>query len=145
MPKEDSVAALGLTAEELAVHLLEHFLLHFTVIRRQSLTVIDAVADASVAVGDLYQEVIGPRHKQESFEIRSMSFTLHHLYVKPTQTRSNVIKLYANDRPVETESVSQVVSEVARSGPVTVQGHYRYHGYVTGAFLDEIADDDARA
>jgi hypothetical protein len=142
VPKENRVSVLALTAERLAVRLLEHFLLHFTVIRRQSLTVVDEVTKERIAVGDLYADVIGPRHKEEPFEIRGFPFVLHHLFVKPATTRSNVVRLCANNRPVTTEYVSHLVPEVGRATAVTVQEKFRYHAYVTGPYLDEVADDE---
>lgn len=140
-PKKERIAVLTESVESLAIQLLEHFLLYFTVMRGQSLTVVDNISDDKVVVGDLYNTVIGDRHKEETFEIRSTTFVLHHLFVKPTKTTKNVIHLCANRRVVTSESVFPLVPEIGRAVAVNIQG-FRYHGYVTGTYLNEIADDE---
>lgn len=143
-PKKERTRALDQTAKQLADKFLEHFLLYFTVIRGQSLTVVDDQVGETIIVGELYQEVIGDRHKVDVINIRGHQFDLHHLLVKPTVNRRNAINLCANRRLVTSDPVSELVPEVGRNAAVTVpaQGSLRYHGYVTGAYLDEIADDE---
>ena len=143
-PKKGALRSLGQTPGQLADKLLEHFLLHFTVMRGQSLTVMDDQSGEIVEVDDMYQDVIGGRHKEEEIDIRGHKFALHHLLVKPTVNRNNTINLCANSRLVTSHPLNELVPEVGRTVPVTVsaQGSFRYHGYVTGPYLDEIADDE---
>lgn len=141
-PKTDRVHVLDLSAEDLAAKLLEHFLLYFTALRGPKLTVRDSVSDAAIVVGGLYDELVGNRHKRETIDIRSYSFVLNHIFVRPTTTKLNLIKLCANKRVVTRESASDYAPEVGRSEAVTLEGKYRYHCYVTGSYLDAIADDE---
>lgn len=144
-PKKDRIEVLSQSVESLAVQLLEHFLLYFAVLGGQSLTVVDNISDDKVVVGELFNTVIEDRHKEVEFEVRGTSFVLHHLFVKPTRTTKttkNVIHLCANRRVVTSEPVAPLVPEIGRAAPVTIQGAFRYHGYVTGTYLNEIADDE---
>ncbi len=127
--------------KSLAAILLEHFLLYFAVLKAQKVTVISSVEEP-VDLSGLYQEMIGDRHKQESLDVGEHTFVLHHLFVKPTTTRKNLVRFCARRRVVESENVSSLIPEVSSNRAVTLQGSYRYHAYVTGAYLDEIVDDE---
>lgn len=141
-PMTNRVPYLAQTARALAEKLLEHFLLYFTAIRGQSLTVIDTGTGERIEVGELYHELIGDRHKEESFQIRDSEFILHHVFIKAATTRRNTISLCASRRVVTSELVNDWVRDVGRSAPVTTDGGFRYHAYVTGDFLDDVSDDE---
>ncbi|WP_020476393.1 hypothetical protein [Zavarzinella formosa] len=143
-PKSERVKVLNQSQSHLAAKFLEHFLLHFSVMRGQSLTVEDSDGGEVVDVGELYGELIGNRHVEEAFEIRGNTFVLHHLFVKSMICRGNAVNLCANGRLVTSEGLNVLIPEVSRTAVFAVsdQGSLRYQGYVTGAYLDEIADDE---
>lgn len=141
VPKRDRVPFLPQNTDPVAARLLEHFLLYFAVLKGQKVTVMSDVEEP-VDVSSLYVEMIGDRHKQESLNVGEHEFSLHHLFVKPTTTRKNLIRFCARRRVVESETVSSLIPEVSIAKPVTLQGIYRYHAYVTGDYLDQIVDDE---
>jgi len=141
-PKSNRIAALATDVKSLASHLLEHFLLFFTALKGPSLVVIDSVTSETQDVGNLFKEVIGDRHSEEPFNVKGLAFVLHHLMVKPTTTRKNTVNLCANRRVVTTELVSSLIQDVGNATAVTVDKSLRYQAYITGDYLDEIADDE---
>jgi hypothetical protein len=142
-PRADRIPYLLQESSALAARLLEHFLLYFAVLMEgPKVGVISDYEDTLVDVGGLYQEIIGDRHKKEPLEVGGHQFELHHLFVKPTATRKNLVRFCARRRVVVSEKVSSVVPEVSVYRAVTVQQNFRYHAYVTGSYLDEIADDE---
>jgi hypothetical protein len=141
-PKADRIPYLVQESKALAARLLEHFLLYFAVLKGPKVSVISDYEDTLVEVGGLYQEIISDRHKKEDLEVGGRQFSLHHLFVKPTTTRKNLVRFCARRRVVISEKVSSVVPEVSVYRAVTVQQNFRYHAYVTGDYLDEITDDE---
>jgi hypothetical protein len=141
-PKADRIPYLPQQSKVLAARLLEHFLLYFAVLKGPRVSVISDDEDTPVEVGGLYQEIIGDRHKKEDIEISGRQFSLHHLFVKPTTTRKNLVRFCARRRVVMSEKISSVVPELSVYQAVTVQQNFRYHAYVTGDYLDEITDDE---
>lgn len=141
-PKRDRLPYLVKEPKILAARLLEHFLLYFTVLKGPQVRVFSDVDADGVDVATLYGETIGDRHKAEEIEVERRRFTLHHLFVKPTTTRRNLIHFCARRRVVTADTVASVVPEVSVSRAVMVQQSFRYHAYVTGDYLDEIANDE---
>jgi len=141
-PKRDRLPYLVQDPQELAARLLEHFLLYFAVLKGPQLRVFCDYVDSSIDVGHLYKETIGNRHKLEDIEVDGQRFSLHHLFVKPTTTRKNLIRICARRRVVMTDTVASVVPEVSVSQAVTLHQAYRYHAYVTGDYFDENTNDE---
>lgn len=143
-PKPERLHVLTKTAASLAEKILEHFLLHFTVLGGQRIEVVDLSTGDEVVVNKLFADVIGQRHKEEPFSIRNYAFTIHHLFIRPTVSQSNIVNLCANRRLVRSDYANDYMPEIGRATPLTTpaQGSYRYHGYVTGLYLDENVDDE---
>jgi hypothetical protein len=141
-PKRDRLSYLVKEPKVLAARLLEHFLLYFAVLKGPQVRVVSNVDLEGVDVAALYGETIEDRHKAELIEVDGRRFALHHLFVKPTTTRRNLIHFCARRRVVMADPVATVVPEVSVSRAVTVQQSFRYHAYVTGDYLDEIVNDE---
>jgi hypothetical protein len=140
-PEKERIGHLVQDATALAARLLEHFLLYFAVFGGPKVVVIAEGDEVAVDVASLYEDLIGERHKHEDIEVQGRTFSIHHLFVKPT-TRKNLVKFCARQRVVLTEKISALVPEVGVYRAVTVQHNYRYHAYVTGDYLDDITDDE---
>lgn len=120
--------------------LLEHFLLYFTALGGQRVRVVDEVHHADLSVNDVYEETFETRHTQDVIAVNGKEFTVHHLLIKQSTDPNNVVNLCAAGRVISSMPATDVVPEVSRKNRVTVEG-LRYHGYVTGDYLDDIADD----
>lgn len=141
-PKADRVGYLPQDPKVLAARMLEHFLLYFAVLKGPRVTVEADFNPDPVDVGELYKDIFGERHKTESLTVGEYSFQLHHLFVKPTTTRRNLVRICARRRVVTSESVTVLVPDVSSNNAVTADNNYRYHAYVTGHYFDENADDE---
>jgi hypothetical protein len=141
-PKKDRVPYLVQDATVLAARLLEHFLLYFAILKGPQVRVFSSDNSDGIDVGQLYEETIGDRHKSETINVDGKVFSLHHLFVKPTTTRKNLVRFCARRRVVMADTVSSIVPEVGVSRAVTLQQAYRYHAYVTGDYLDDITNDE---
>lgn len=139
-PEPKRVRHLPTGHRQLAAKLLDHFLLHFAVSPQQSLVVEDSATGESTDVAALFAESFGGRYDSAQFEVRGHAFVLHHLLVRAGASDKNLLNLCAARRVVLSEPLARLVPEVG-TGAVAANG-LRYHGYVTGAHLDEIADDE---
>jgi signal transduction histidine kinase len=143
-PKPDRRKFFRRTPQQLASAIIEHFIVQFTLQPGIRFRLKDELLGDDIDLNAEYQKAVEDRHKAEPFQFRNQKFTLRHMLVHFPGAR-NRVHYCAAGRVADSFGLTRLVGEIGDGDQVHAERRFRYHAYVTGEYLDAIANDERTA
>jgi hypothetical protein len=131
--------------ETYADRTIEHCLEHFVLGLHPTIRIVDPINNLVQSLDQRFKEAVRQSAAPKQIEVSGRAFNIHHLMLKPSYGEGHRLYFCADRRAVQSEKLEGRVANLETSLRDGSGSSFVYSGYVSGEYLDEMANTERTA